>query len=394
MTMKRGVNILGLTGSFPRHEDDHVGLHIATWAEALASKEHKVSIIAPSAPSAIDYELRDGIEITRVSPSRIWPQGHLWYRNGAPDNLRNDPWAWLEAIGFWQRIDRLSRPNPKPDLVWSHWAIPFGVLGRRLAERVRIKHIVQIHGSDLRMLERLPLGARIARYVRQNATTVICVTEEQRERFLRLTNQGDSTGSVIVLPIGVQVPPPMKPRASADRACRILVMSRLIKAKGVDLVIRAIKELTASAELRIVGEGVERPALEALTTALGVKAHFIGACSPKERWKNLAECDLLVHASRPTAQQIEGCPVVIGEAQSMSVPVVGTRVGGIPEALSDGAGLLVNSDVKSIASAIDSVLLSPSTRLQIVRQATRRITPLLWPNLIDSYCSVIKKSLA
>ena len=392
--MNQGANILGLTGSFPRHEDDHVGLHIATWAEALASKEHKVSIIAPSAPPALEYEQRDGIEITRVSPSRIWPQGHLWYRNGAPDNLRKDPWAWFEAIGFLQRIDRLPHPNPKPDLVWSHWAIPFGVLGRRLAKRYRIKHIVQIHGSDLRMLERLPLGTKIARYVRQNATRVICVTEEQRERFLRLTNQGDSTGKVIVLPIGVQEPPAMKPRGSTDKAPRILVMSRLIKAKGVDLVIGALKELTVSAELRIVGEGDERRALESLTSTLGVKAHFMGACSPKERWKNLAECDLLVHASRPTAQQVEGCPVVIGEAQAMGVPVVGTRVGGIPEALADGAGLLVSPDVKSIASAIDSVLLNPSKRIEIASQATQRITPLLWPTLIDSYCSVITKALA
>lgn len=99
--------------------------------------------------------------------------------------------------------------------------------------------------------------------------------------------------------------------------------------KGHDVLIRAIAQLPKPALLTIVGAGCMKPELQALARREGVQLQFAGELAGAEAVRQVvAQADLFVLASRS-----EGMPRALIEAMALGVPVVATRVGGIPELL-------------------------------------------------------------
>jgi len=131
---------------------------------------------------------------------------------------------------------------------------------------------------------------------------------------------------------------------------RIVTVGRLIAIKQVDRIIEAVAALE-SAGLVIVGDGPERPRLEALAQDLGVleRIYFAGQRSGEETLALIAAGDLFVLNSTH-----EGLPHVVLEAMSVGVPVVATAVGGTPEVIRDGEnGVLI---APQAGSALGGVL--------------------------------------
>ncbi len=121
----------------------------------------------------------------------------------------------------------------------------------------------------------------------------------------------------------------------------ILTVARLVAAKGQDVVIRAMSLLAdrhPDAVYVIVGEGVERPALEALVKELRLEDRvlFAGYVTDEQLEMYYAVCDLFVMAGRWTPNFVEGFGLVYLEAGIRGKVVIGTRVGGIPEAIVEG----------------------------------------------------------
>ena len=120
-------------------------------------------------------------------------------------------------------------------------------------------------------------------------------------------------------------------------------VARLTHEKGIDRLIRAAPTVVAKCpEVRfvIVGDGPERPLLEAEAGRLGVDAHFHFAGHRADVGELLPAFDLFVLPSLR-----EGLPFAVLEAMSAGLPVVATRVGGVPEAVAEGVtGLLVPAD--------------------------------------------------
>ncbi|QQS42009.1 MAG: glycosyltransferase [Acidobacteriota bacterium] len=115
-------------------------------------------------------------------------------------------------------------------------------------------------------------------------------------------------------------------------------------------------------KFRIVGDGPLRGKLEAHCADLGLseeKVRFEG-----ER-PNISEVysssDILVLPSSH-----EGTPNVLLEAMAFGVPVVATSVGGVPELLSDGNGVLVDADdFEQLAAATEELIVDPGLRMRI-----------------------------
>lgn len=151
-------------------------------------------------------------------------------------------------------------------------------------------------------------------------------------------------------------------------------VGRLEHVKGCDQLIRAV----ASIEKKnldfcvvIVGDGPERTLLEALVEELDLrkKVHFCGfRYDPMRVFQSL---DLLVLPSRN-----EGIPLAMLEAMSQGVPVVATRVGGIPEVIQDKVnGLLVEAaNPRSLAEAIVECLSRPDETEKRVLEAKKTVT--------------------
>ena len=142
----------------------------------------------------------------------------------------------------------------------------------------------------------------------------------------------------------------------------LLLVGRLRIRKGVDVLLAAMPELRRrqpSARLLIAGDGEHRAALErhAAALALGESVTFLGRVgAPRVR-------ELLRGAAALVVPSIyEGMPLVVLEAMEAAVPVVASRVAGIPEVVEDGrTGWLVPpEDPPRLAAALAAVLGDPA----------------------------------
>jgi glycosyltransferase involved in cell wall biosynthesis len=154
--------------------------------------------------------------------------------------------------------------------------------------------------------------------------------------------------------------------AAADRGWAgadgfLLVVGRLRIRKGVNVLLAAMPELLRrhpAARLLIAGDGEHRPALEreAAELGLGEAVRFLGKAGAAEVHRLLRGAAALVVPSI-----YEGMPLVVLEAMDASVPVVASRVAGIPEVVDDGrTGWLVPpEDPPGLAAVLAAALDDP-----------------------------------
>jgi glycosyltransferase involved in cell wall biosynthesis len=165
------------------------------------------------------------------------------------------------------------------------------------------------------------------------------------------------------------------PRVGSPGIPRILCVGRLIHFKGQSLLLHAVAELTArgiNAEAVFVGSGPKRAELEALAERLGVseRATFLGAVGQDEIRSIYGSADVFCLPS-----MAEGLPVVLMEAMALELPVVTTRIMGIPELVEDGStGLLVAPGrVGGVVEALERLLTDSDLRARLGRDGRRRV---------------------
>jgi colanic acid/amylovoran biosynthesis glycosyltransferase len=173
-------------------------------------------------------------------------------------------------------------------------------------------------------------------------------------------------------------------RADGRLLRRILAVGRLSKEKAYDDLLRAVAELLrrgVDVDLDLVGDGPEREALVALADELGIrrKVHFRGWLLSDAVREAMLQATVLAQPST-----IEGLPTVVEEAMALGTPVVGSRVGGIPELLDHGrCGILVSPrDVRGLADALQTMVSDPVLRLKFAARARIRAEQMLdmWSN--------------
>jgi glycosyltransferase involved in cell wall biosynthesis len=142
---------------------------------------------------------------------------------------------------------------------------------------------------------------------------------------------------------------------------RVLFVGRLDPVKGAALLLDAFAAARGrhpEARLEIVGDGPERPALETRARALGLgrSLRFLGYLSQDAVARKLEEVDILVLPSFA-----EGVPVVLMEAMASRIPVIASRVAGVPELVEDGvSGFLVPpGDVAGLTERLQRLLGDP-----------------------------------
>lgn len=139
--------------------------------------------------------------------------------------------------------------------------------------------------------------------------------------------------------------------------------------KGIDVLIAACAHAVVPTRLHIYGDGDRRAALEEQSRHLGVDVIFHGRVNDvRDRLER--DVDIFVLPSRA-----ENLPISILEAMAAALPVIATRVGGIPELVVDGAtGLLVEpDDVAALTGAIEALARNPSRREELARRGAERI---------------------
>jgi glycosyltransferase involved in cell wall biosynthesis len=134
------------------------------------------------------------------------------------------------------------------------------------------------------------------------------------------------------------------------------VPRRLYHKNGVEYLVRAIPLLVRrhDVEAVLVGDGPERPRLEALARELGVsdRVHFLGARPNRDMPGLLSSGELAVFPSL-----MEATSVAALEAMSCGRPVAASRVGGLPEIVDDEVGALFEpANPESLAATVAALL--------------------------------------
>jgi glycosyltransferase involved in cell wall biosynthesis len=167
-------------------------------------------------------------------------------------------------------------------------------------------------------------------------------------------------GRMHVIPNGVAVPD-HPGRGSGEARPVIICVANLIAYKGHATLLEAAAMLKARAigfQLRLVGDGPERLALEAATDRLGLRDHveFMGRRDDVRDLLDVADIAVL-------PSHFEGLPNAVMEAMAAGVPVVATAVGGTSSLLARGGGLSVPPrDPGALADALGRLLTEPSAR--------------------------------
>ena len=129
-------------------------------------------------------------------------------------------------------------------------------------------------------------------------------------------------------------------------------------AKNVKGLLRAAKMLTEKRQdwqLVLVGTGADYKEVRAYAEALAFPAgtlRWTGELTPREVAEEMHKADAFVLPSN-----YENAPVVLSESLAMGLPIIASRVGGIPEMVDDESGILVPTrDEKALAEAMDEIL--------------------------------------
>jgi glycosyltransferase involved in cell wall biosynthesis len=137
----------------------------------------------------------------------------------------------------------------------------------------------------------------------------------------------------------------------------VLYIGRMDLRKGLRELVEASAKLhTTHPRLQVymVGEGPDRPQTSQAIESAGAASfiHTLPPCPPDDVAAWMAAADLVTLPS-----YMEGCPNVVLEALACGRPVVATRVGGIPEIMSDACGRLVPArNANALAKALEAVL--------------------------------------
>lgn len=171
------------------------------------------------------------------------------------------------------------------------------------------------------------------------------------------------------------------PAYSTKPVYRIGTLCRLVEKKGVDDLIRALALLRGApwrVELSIAGDGPLREPLAALARELQVdgSVHFVGALGHDAVTGWMHSLDVFAVACKKDSNgDMDGIPVVLMEAMSQRVPVVSTRLSGIPElVMHEQTGLLAPpADPPALATELRRLFESPDLRARLAGAAVLHV---------------------
>lgn len=314
-----------VTSSYPSDDDDAAGHFVRTEVRQQLARGHAVTVFAPSARrSAGNYAERIiGIEHAGAFGSP-----------GALARLRGHPARWIGAARFALHTHAQLFARRDFDGVNAHFILPSYwpiAAGHPCLSRV------VVHGSDLRLLERVPgaLRARVLARLKKDNPIIQCVSNGLAERVDALTH-GRLHSRIEVQPPPIDFPQlpsksELRTQLGFDGRPLIVIVARLIPSKRVDVAVQAALHVPG-AQIVVCGGG---PLYESLSRSYP-SVTFLGQVSREQTLRWIAAADALLSASRT-----EGAPTAIREARALGVPVVTTAAGDLLEWSAVDAGLHV-----------------------------------------------------
>ncbi|MEO0265222.1 MAG: glycosyltransferase family 4 protein [candidate division WOR-3 bacterium] len=375
--MDKKLRILVITTAFPRHKEDIITPWLVKEMKLLIERGFEVKVFT-SSYKGLKQKRFENIEIYRFRYAPK-PLEKLTHDAAVPILLREKKIYKLLVIPYLVSgtLHALFQSlREKFDIVYVQWPIPHVLfaLPYKLVQKSKI--VLYFHGSDAALLKKL---SRPLFWLFSSLCSNCEVT---------LTNSNYMKNSLINLGIRnrIEVIPLANPHTSElepykeEKELNILFVGRLIDLKGVDVLIKSfkiIKEKYANAKLTIVGDGILINELKKLTKLLDLNdVYFKGFLTGEPLHEEYRKAMIFVLPSIVNKSgETEGLGMVLVEAISFGVPVVGSNVGGIPDIILDGkTGLLANpGDPEDLANKIIKLIENPELRKKLVEEGQKHI---------------------
>jgi glycosyltransferase involved in cell wall biosynthesis len=293
-----------------------------------------------------------------------------------------DPAALVELVLLMRRL--------RPHIVHAS-SSKAGVLGRLAAWLTRVPiRMFTVHGwaftSHAGARSRLYRLAE--RIMRPLTTLTICVSESERTAGLAARTCDAERSVVIRTGIAAASVPRARP---ADGGPTIVAVGRLQAPKDAVSLIRALALLRGPFRATLVGSGPDRRAVEEELLRCGLAGSILLAGERRDVPQILASSSIFVLSSRA-----EALPVSVLEAMAAGLPVVATRVGGVPELVVDGeTGLLVPpADPRALAAALQRLLDEPELRARLGAAGRARVEKqFALDSFLDAHLDLYRRAL-
>ncbi|HZW84618.1 MAG TPA: glycosyltransferase family 4 protein [Nitrososphaerales archaeon] len=344
---------------------------VASYALELVARGHEVSVISCSPIKHYDIGKRYGASFMEH-----------------PSSISKLPQACARAVFF------MSKQNADSLVVLSGAPSALGAFVLLYAKVLQIPSLAFCYGRDI-LSSRKSLTERSFLGISLKAARKVAVNSEYTRGLLPRSLERKA---VVIYPTVTRDENDRRNQThSTNNLQTILFVGRLVRRKGVDLLIEAFAEIAQKHQdvgLRIVGEGPELDNLSRLAKDLGVsdKVSFTGTLREAALQSAFDDSDVLAMPSRSSSGDVEGFGTVVIEAGARGLPVVGSASGGISEAVADGVtGILVpEGDSRALAAAIRRLLDDDELRTRMGLAARERIEKEF---TLDSAVDLIEESL-
>ena len=326
---------------------------VKAYSEGLLAKGHKVEVITtdlytetPFVKKKMPSEV-SGVPVSRHSAFSISGEAHYVLAPGMvtsflkkkADIIHTHSYGYFQNHAAWIKERIQSTPwviTPHFHPSWSMWG-----------------------GAKRRTLRDF-YDSKIGKSTMESADLITCVSNHEKEMLVK--EIGLSEDNIKIIYNGIdwseweKVPDKRPFRDSYPEISErfVIFAGRLATNKGIPDLIEAMSISESEVDLVVMGAdmGLGKD-LDKLATSMGVRMHRLGHVDDEIYRSALSAAEILVLPS-----EYEAFGIVLLEAAAAQTPVVATRVGGIPEAMSEGKnGLIVDyNDPKTLSAAIFSIL--------------------------------------
>jgi glycosyltransferase involved in cell wall biosynthesis len=356
---------LGVRFLFINYEYSPIGGGSATAcqeiARTFAQRGHQVVVLTAGIGSLHGTVTEDGVTIVRLRALRKSP-----HQSGIIEM------ASYVLLASWHAV-RLARSH-QIDSALAFFSVPGGIVARWLNFRTGIPYVVSLRGGDVPGTEpHLAIFYRVLEPLRRDILKHAQATCAPSEGLKALSEKADPF-PVEVVPNGINTDLFRPEPERCAKMPTLLSVGRLHTQKNVGYLLNLVAAIKSKTEVKaqIIGDGPERPGLEATAVALGItdSVQFSGWLPREAVREAYQSATFLVHAS-----SYEGMSNVILEALASGLPVIASDIPENVELIKDDAnGFLFDpaSDPALLAERILPLFQDQTTwnRLSTAARAT------------------------
>ena len=301
----------------------------------------------------------------------------------------------LKALGSYRRVRSLHQQK-NFDVINAHWMHPDGVAAILLGKWLNLPVVLTAMGCDINLYSQDPILVKQLRWAIKNATRVTAKSQalvkemqalcpHDHEKISNIPNGVDASAFNFA---NVQKDKIREQLGLHQDETYLLYVGRLSHEKGLDVLIEALASLKYQQKLNCrvllggAGELKESLMQQVDHHQLQANVEFLGKLSHQQVAEYMASSDGFCLASRR-----EGLPNVILEAMAAGLPVVASRVGGVPELIDEKSGIMVSpEDPQALAKGIDELLNSSWDEKCIADNVRQRS----WQSVAQQYYDCFK----